>query len=335
MSRLLPVTRQRPPLDTSIPCFKTQPAANLPELTQLTDQLADPGSAQQEATAPVNFVDRNAGVGQITMPIPDRRDDPDLVHFGDCCEKQLADPGYVRWTTTTNVDLDEHGILLHLLPSGEWLPIQAMEGHPITVFMTNDAHEDARLLRSEEVPGKTVLSEEFLRFPLGNLVATTPSPDPAAIQLDEFLREQAADAECRQWLTTAKADTPFDIDETGVLIRIAPLDKSRKIVVPATVQPRLLHLEHYPQTAGHPGVSRMIRSISRRFFWPRMAADVTETVRSCTTCAKNRIKERTRTSVLKLFPASVPLEYVAIDILGPLPRTSHGNMFLLVMTDRF
>lgn len=79
----------------------------------------------------------------------------------------------------------------------------------------------------------------------------------------------------------------------------------------------------------------MIRSMRRRFFWPRMAADVTETVRSCTTCAKNRIKERTRTSFLKLFPASAPLEYVAIDILGPLPKTSHGNRFLLVMTDRF
>jgi transposase InsO family protein len=79
----------------------------------------------------------------------------------------------------------------------------------------------------------------------------------------------------------------------------------------------------------------MIRSMRRRFFWPRMAADVTKTVRSCATCAKNRIKERTRTSFLKLFPASAPLEYVAINIHGPLPKTSHGNRFLLVMTDRF
>jgi hypothetical protein len=32
---------------------------------------------------------------------------------------------------------------------------------------------------------------------------------------------------------------------------------------------------------------------------------------------------------------SEPLEYVAVDILGPLPKTGHGNRFLLVMTDRF
>jgi Integrase zinc binding domain len=73
----------------------------------------------------------------------------------------------------------------------------------------------------------------------------------------------------------------------------------------------------------------------KQFFWPRMAAYIADTVRTCTTCAKNRIKERTHTSFLKLFPASAPLEYVAIDILGPLPKTGHGNRFLLVMTDRF
>jgi hypothetical protein len=47
------------------------------------------------------------------------------------------------------------------------------------------------------------------------------------------------------------------------------------------------------------------------------------------------VKERSRSSYLKLFPATRPLAYVAIDIMGPLPRTEHGNRFLLVMTDRF
>jgi hypothetical protein len=66
-----------------------------------------------------------------------------------------------------------------------------------------------------------------------------------------------------------------------------------------------------------------------------MSHDVTDTVRSCTTCAKNRIEERKRISFLKLFPASGPLEYLSMDILGPLPKTSHGNRFLLVITNRF
>jgi hypothetical protein len=60
-----------------------------------------------------------------------------------------------------------------------------------------------------------------------------------------------------------------------------------------------------------------------------------ETVRRCTVCAKNRVTERKRTSFLKLFPASGPLKVFAMDILGPLPKTEHGNRFLLVISDRF
>jgi transposase InsO family protein len=66
-----------------------------------------------------------------------------------------------------------------------------------------------------------------------------------------------------------------------------------------------------------------------------MIEDVYETVLQCDTCARNRISERTHTNKLKLFPAKGPLESVAMDILGPLPRTKHGNRFLLVISDRF
>jgi hypothetical protein len=79
----------------------------------------------------------------------------------------------------------------------------------------------------------------------------------------------------------------------------------------------------------------MFRSLRRMFFWPRMAVDVADPVRKFDFCSRNRIKERTRTSYLNPFPASSPLTYVSIDILGPLPKTNHGNRFLLVMTDRF
>jgi Integrase zinc binding domain len=53
-------------------------------------------------------------------------------------------------------------------------------------------------------------------------------------------------------------------------------------------------------------VSRKIRSLRRRFFWPKMALDVTNAVRNCNACAKNRVKERFRSSYLKLFPATRP-----------------------------
>ena len=38
---------------------------------------------------------------------------------------------------------------------------------------------------------------------------------------------------------------------------------------------------------------------------------------------------------MKLFPATKPLEFVAIDILGPLTRSRNGYRLLVVITDRF
>jgi Integrase zinc binding domain len=71
----------------------------------------------------------------------------------------------------------------------------------------------------------------------------------------------------------------------------------------------------------------MFISLRRAYFWPGMAADVYETVKRCDVCARNRITERTRTNPLKLFPAKGTLE--------PLPKSKHGNRFLLVITDRY
>jgi transposase InsO family protein len=36
-----------------------------------------------------------------------------------------------------------------------------------------------------------------------------------------------------------------------------------------------------------------------------------------------------------LFPPSAPMEFVAMNLLGPLTTSDHGNRFLLVITDRF
>ena len=66
-----------------------------------------------------------------------------------------------------------------------------------------------------------------------------------------------------------------------------------------------------------------------------MAADIRKVSQNCEACAKERIKLRTHSAPLKLFPARKPLEFVAIDILGLIEKTSDGFQYILVMTDRF
>jgi Integrase zinc binding domain len=130
---------------------------------------------------------------------------------------------------------------------------------------------------------------------------------PSGLEIDEIIQDQATDPECQHFAATAGANYLFDYEDSCVLVRRSSLDGALKIVVPKSLQPRLLHLEHFSRTAGHPGVTRMFCTLRKRFFWKSMSADVLETVRQCDACARNRIKERTNTSYLKLFPASSPL----------------------------
>lgn len=79
----------------------------------------------------------------------------------------------------------------------------------------------------------------------------------------------------------------------------------------------------------------MFASAIREFYWPSMAMDCYSTVRSCTACAKERIRLRNHKSYLQTFEAKSPLEFVAINILEPIKNMKQGNEYLLVISDRF
>ncbi len=77
----------------------------------------------------------------------------------------------------------------------------------------------------------------------------------SSITREEFVREQTRDSDCRNLAETKPAN--IDFDESGLLVRIAPLDSTRQIVVPESLRPRILRLEHYSKLAGHPGGTRL------------------------------------------------------------------------------
>ena len=105
--------------------------------------------------------------------------------------------------------------------------------------------------------------------------------------------------------------------------------------MPQSVKDRILHIMHYHETAGHPGGRLHFYTLRQIYYWLSMAVDAYMTAQTCADCAKARIKLRKRYSKMKLFPASAPLEYVAIDIQGELPRTRRKNRYLLVVSNRF
>ena len=105
--------------------------------------------------------------------------------------------------------------------------------------------------------------------------------------------------------------------------------------LPYSLRHRLLRLAHHTPIAGHPGQTRLHRRLQRSYYWPHMATDISATVRECTPCAKKRLRLLRKASEITLFPGTAPLDLVSIDILGPLPKSSRGFIFMLVISDRF
>lgn len=86
--------------------------------------------------------------------------------------------------------------------------------------------------------------------------------------------------------------------------------------------------------AGHYGRTRMLAHLRRTYYWPLMTADITSTVHYCPHCARNQLRLIYRKQPKCLFPAKQPLESIAVNLLGPLPKTKAGDRFILLMDDR-
>jgi hypothetical protein len=162
---------------------------------------------------------------------------------------------------------------------------------------------------------------------------------PQAITLEEIHQAQQEEGTC-QTLTNdvLKGNSKFYIERVDgkpLLYRQANDPDHRRIYIPVTLRQRVLHLAHYPTISGHPGAKKMFKTLCKEFYWPTMVADVYEFVKLCHDCTKENSSLRKRSKQITLFPAEQPLDFVAIDILGPLTKTIKGHQYLLVIADRF
>ena len=181
-------------------------------------------------------------------------------------------------------------------------------------------------------------------------------PDP--LTPDELQAAQDNDPWCRtlrKQLATGRAH-PSVVDEDGLLIwrplgdckdsdcRHEPGDRDQmeepeqpdKIIVPASLRERLMTLGHYTNMAGHPGSKRLGKLLSKHYHWPALTRDCKAFVRGCPACRAYQLKVgRKKTTLLRLFPPTGPLEFVASDFLGPLRETVRGNRWVMVVSCRW
>ncbi|KAL0188675.1 hypothetical protein M9458_015774, partial [Cirrhinus mrigala] len=125
----------------------------------------------------------------------------------------------------------------------------------------------------------------------------------------------------------------------GVLQRawVAPAtgEKRWQVVVPGDMQEEVLKAMHGSAGSGHFGVTKTLRRLRQAFYWGRLRRDVEDFCRRCDLCTARKGPQGQSRAQLQQFPVGEPMQRVGIDIMGPFPRTTRGNRFVLTAMDYF
>lgn len=124
----------------------------------------------------------------------------------------------------------------------------------------------------------------------------------------------------------------------GLLFRKCPHhedDIEWQLLVPLGKRQDVFSHLHEHRTGGHPGAERTIKRISQAFYWEYMADDIEIMCRQCEECGKDKAPPKKSRAPLTQQISGAPLERVAVDLMGPLPKTSAGNRHIVVIGDYF
>ncbi len=169
---------------------------------------------------------------------------------------------------------------------------------------------DCELLTSLDLPGEPARNEFKTKF-----VAQLKS-DPT---LDQW----------RQWADQSKNGYFWDKELMKKKFLTNSGSESCVLVVPKECRQSVLVLAH--NNFGHMGDKKCKYVIAQKFTWPGMMSDIMKWCRSCVTCQKQS-KVKPRRAPMGITPiATEPFESVAVDLVGPFPRSKSGYKYLLTM----
>lgn len=113
-------------------------------------------------------------------------------------------------------------------------------------------------------------------------------------------------------------------------------DAEWKKVVPREDRDAVCSESHDQPTAGHLGSYKTLKRASTKYYWPKMRLHVSNYVRRCQTCQRTK-NDQTKPAGFMTHSRDTdrPWRRISADLIGPFPRSTKGNKYVLVVTDTF
>jgi hypothetical protein len=108
-----------------------------------------------------------------------------------------------------------------------------------------------------------------------------------------------------------------------------------KLCVPKPARAAVLRECHDNPTAGYLGIAKTTARLALRYYWPGMFREAAQYVRKCPSCQRYKTPQQQPPGKMYPTPNRQPWETVSTDLVGPLPRSSRGNCYVVVMQGRF
>jgi len=125
--------------------------------------------------------------------------------------------------------------------------------------------------------------------------------------------------------------------QDGILCRMHQPSSSSprhtQIVIPNTLTHTVLRQLH--DQSGHLGVQKTLGKVKERYYWPGYESHVANWIQECRHCQQRKPPPQTQHAPLATFTSDYPFEKLSWDIMGPLPLSSTGNRYIVVITDLF
>ena len=122
----------------------------------------------------------------------------------------------------------------------------------------------------------------------------------------------------------------------GLLYRVGKereMQTREQLVLPTKCRRVVMELAHSIPLAGHLGKRKTTDRTLQRFYWPTVRRDIAEFCRCCETCQKLSKGKPQRAPLIPPAIVDEPFKRIAMDIVGPLPRSRSGNRYVLVICD--